>query len=255
MAKLVTLVSASRSSEELFWSFSPLGLSIRRLTSTLGALGTINEFDLNVIYRSHIHFSNAKGLPTAYNSSINESLSLRYATEITDEILVFIHDDVWIDDANIGQHLVDGLNEFDVIGVVGSIDRLPGQASWAFLPGIAESNSLDLAFSPNSGKVSGTICRGVNPCGEIGFYGPWKQSCELLDGVFLAVRKDTLRRTGLLFDPRFDFHFYDLDFCRTARSLGLRLGTWPISLTHQSDGSHGPNWLLQHSNYVAKWGD
>jgi GT2 family glycosyltransferase len=65
----------------------------------------------------------------------------------------------------------------------------------------------------------------------------------------------TLARTGLRFDPRFDFHFYDLDFCRTARSLGLRLGTWPIAITHQGVGNYGDKWRHLYSEYIAKWGD
>jgi GT2 family glycosyltransferase len=256
MPPLVTLISATRSPQELFWSHSPLGLSMKRLASIGGGFGNIiDEFDLNVIYRSCVHFSNGKGLSEVYNSSIEERLSLTYAPEVTDEILVFVHDDVWLDDANIGQHLVDGLKEFDVVGVAGSVQRLPGQASWAFLPGIERSSSLEFAFRPNLGSVSGMICQDVEPCGKVGFYGPWRQECELLDGVFLAVRKETLSRTGLRFDSVFGFHFYDLDFCRTARTLGLRLGTWPISITHQSEGSHGEDWLSSYNAYIAKWGD
>ena len=39
------------------------------------------------------------------------------------------------------------------------------------------------------------------------------------------------------FDPAFDFHFYDLGpLCQTAREKGLRLGTWHISITHNSGG-------------------
>jgi GT2 family glycosyltransferase len=255
MPTLITLISATRSSEELFWSYSPLGLSIKRLASIGGGFGDIDEFDLNVIYRSCVHFDNSKGLSEVYNSSIEERFSRRYVPEVTDEILVFVHDDVWVDDANIGQHLVDGLKEFDVVGVVGSVQRLPGQASWAFLPGMERSAGLGLVFRPNLGNVSGMISQAVEPCGKVGFYGLWRQQCELLDGVFLAVRKETLLRTGLRFDSVFDFHFYDLDFCRTARSLGLRLGTWPISITHQSEGSHGEDWLNCYSRYIAKWGD
>jgi GT2 family glycosyltransferase len=58
----------------------------------------------------------------------------------------------------------------------------------------------------------------------------------------------------VLFDEQFDFHFYDMDFCRTARRAGLSLGTWPISVTHQSSGSFGnPSWSTAHSQYWKKW--
>jgi GT2 family glycosyltransferase len=80
--------------------------------------------------------------------------------------------------------------------------------------------------------------------------------CELLDGVFLAARKSALTAKGVLFDPRFDFHFYDMDFCRSARQRGLRLGTWPIGLTHQSGGAFGTEkWNDKYQAYLKKWGD
>jgi GT2 family glycosyltransferase len=62
-------------------------------------------------------------------------------------------------------------------------------------------------------------------------------ACEILDDVLLAIRKSVLMEHDLRFDMRFDFHFYDLDFCREARESGLTLGTWPIAITHQSGGA------------------
>jgi hypothetical protein len=76
-----------------------------------------------------------------------------------------------------------------------------------------------------------------------------------LDGVFLAARKSTLMEKNCLFDPRFDFNFYDMDFCRTARQKGLTLGTWPICLTHQSAGQFdSARWHKSLRLYLDKWG-
>ena len=76
-----------------------------------------------------------------------------------------------------------------------------------------------------------------------------------LDGVLLAARAGTLQREAIGFDEDFDFHFYDLDFCRCARALGLRLGTWPIRITHRSGGGYGsPAWREGYRKYIAKWG-
>ena len=84
--------------------------------------------------------------------------------------------------------------------------------------------------------------------------GPTPAACELLDGLFLAARRPVLRANNVLFDPAFDFHFYDLDFCRTARAKGLRLGTWPIALTHQSNPLYGnPQWSELFLQYCEKW--
>ena len=105
-------------------------------------------------------------------------------------------------------------------------------------------------------QLSGAVAHGKMPFGGIQVYGAAPAECELLDGVLLAARKSVLAGRGVSFDPRFDFHFYDLDFCRTARGRGLRLGTWPICLTHQSGGAFGTeSWKQGYQKYLEKWGD
>ena len=93
--------------------------------------------------------------------------------------------------------------------------------------------------------------------GRVDWFGPFGP-CEILDGVLFAVRR---ARTAM-FDPQFDFHFYDLDFCRAARSMGLILGTWPISLTHAGKpasmveagiGLYDDQWKRNRARYLAKW--
>jgi hypothetical protein len=56
------------------------------------------------------------------------------------------------------------------------------------------------------------------------------------------------------FDPRFTFHFYDMDFCRSCERAGLSMGTWPIAITHRSTGAFGsPAWQAGYAEYLAKW--
>jgi GT2 family glycosyltransferase len=87
------------------------------------------------------------------------------------------------------------------------------------------------------------------------YFGPSGMACELLDGVFLAARKSTLLSKELRFDQRFRFHFYDLDFCRSARQKGLALGTAAIALTHQSYGGFtSAGWHQGLAQYLQKWG-
>ena len=124
----------------------------------------------------------------------------------------------------------------------------PRQAGWAF---------LDASFRPIPGEhASGAVAHGRNPFGPVSYFGPTPAACELLDGVFIAAQAGRLREAGVRFDPRFRFHFYDIDFCRTARAAGLRVGTWPISLVHQSEGGFDtPDWHATYADYLAKWGD
>ena len=72
--------------------------------------------------------------------------------------------------------------------------------------------------------------------------------------MFLAAQAGALQQAGVAFDPSLLFHFYDLDFCRCARAAGLRLGVWPLPLTHASAGAAGsPSWQHSCSRYVDKW--
>jgi GT2 family glycosyltransferase len=59
-----------------------------------------------------------------------------------------------------------------------------------------------------------------SPFGEVVHFGASPADCELLDGVFLAARRSTLVAQGVCFDPQFDFRFYDMDLCRSARKEG-----------------------------------
>jgi len=65
-----------------------------------------------------------------------------------------------------------------------------------------------------------------------------------------------LQLAGVRLDPNFSFHFYDLDFCRSAEAAGLRIGTWPIAITHASGGAslQSPAWAESVERYLHKWG-
>lgn len=223
---MIEIIAATRLTEKDFWSRSALGISLRRLA-----------LDTRMIAR--IAYSNRRGLPEIYNE--------RIAAADAESVLVFIHDDVWIDDFFFGDRILDGLQAFDVIGVAGNRRRIRDQPAWAF---------VDTRFTwDERANLSGCVAHGQHPFGKISYFGLVPCECELLDGVFLAAAKSVLANKGVAFDPRFDFHFYDMDFNRSARQRGLRLGTWPICLTHQSGGAFGPeNWSVKYRAYLEKWG-
>ena len=153
-------------------------------------------------------------------------------------IIVFIHDDVFVHDWNLAARLERALDVFDVVGVVGATGVPYGQPGWWY--------ALDAEARPRRNDAvsrSGSINHFDPVFVRPDFYGPVPMACDLLDGVFLAVRAEILRASGVRFDPQFTFHCYDTDFCYTARAQGLRLGTWPIALTHGSAGSFGSSWI------------
>ena len=217
---LVEVVAATRLSEAAF-AASALGQSLKRLGDTVAA---------------RIAFDNARGLPEVYNAAIESANG--------PDCLAFVHDDVWLDEEHFAERIAEGLDAFDVIGVAGNRRVFPGQTSWLLVDG--RWDGLE--------HLSGRAGHGQEAHGEVSEFGPVPAPCRLLDGVFLAACKSTLHSAGVRFDARFRFHYYDLDFCRTASSRGLSLGTWNIALTHQSVGHFaGAEWAAAQQHYLAKW--
>jgi len=223
---MIEVITATRLSEQDFWNTSALGISLKRI-------GYGNNLVLGAA------FNNKRGLSSLYNDYIT--------ADTGNDIIVFIHDDVWIDDCFFVDRIVEGLKSYDVIGVAGNQRTVPFQMGWGYI-----DNKFTIDDRAN---LSGLIAHGQQPLGQISSFGVVPAACELLDGLFLAANKTALKKSGVLFDPQFNFHFYDLDFCRTARQHGLRLGTWPICLTHQSSGAFGSEeWQKTYRAYIKKWG-
>jgi GT2 family glycosyltransferase len=183
---------------------------------------------------------NRVGLPQLYNQAIREAAA-------RPAVLIFIHDDVHLCDFFWAMHVLAGLRSFDVIGLAGSKHRAPRQPSWYY---------IDERFTPEAPEnMSGIVAHGNGfPPANVSCYGAPRQQVKLLDGLFLAVQSQTLLANRLEFDERFDFHFYDMDFCRQAEARNLRLGTWTISVVHESGGNLGsPEWRSGYARYLEKW--
>jgi hypothetical protein len=86
--------------------------------------------------------SNTQGLSQVYNQAIEESLS-------SPALLVFVHDDVLITDFFWGSRVRNGLQLFDVVGVVGNKRRVPNQPGWIM---VDMQGTLD-SFSNLSGSI------------------------------------------------------------------------------------------------------
>ena len=185
---------------------------------------------------------NKKGLPCIYNQAIE-------AAKSDPAILVFVHDDVHLCDFFWAERIEYALSHFQIIGVVGNKRRVPMQPSWYYL----DTNGTEDARENFSGKVGhGTAF----PPLSLNDYGPTCEEVKLLDGLLLICHSSTLINNDLRFDERFDFHFYDLDFCRQAELKGLKMGTWSISVIHESRGNLGPQgWWKAYKKYFEKWGE
>lgn len=218
----VVLVSATRASASDFATHTLLGASLQRLA-----------FEPRL--RAVVAFDNRAGLPAVYNAGLAQCAD--------DDLVVFVHDDVALDDYHVVDRLTEGLQAFDVLGIAGNRRRLPRQSGWGFVD--------ELGTWDDPQHLSGTVAHGT--AGRVTRFGPAPAPCELLDGLLLAAQAGRLRRAQVAFDPRFQFHLYDLDFCRTARAAGLTLGTWPLAVTHASAGNFGPAWRAALPLYLNKW--
>ncbi len=202
---------------------------------------TVRAFIESSPVEVRLYSENQKGLCEIYNDAIDSSIE-------EDVILVFAHDDVLISDFFWTEKVRSGLKTFDLVGVVGNQRRLPKQPGWIM---VDTQGNLD-----ERQYLSGSMGQGHSfPPERLDVFGPTGLECKLLDGVFLAISTPTLRSSKLRFDNRFQFHFYDLDFCRSAELLNLKMGTIALSLVHQSLGKLDQQWVTAYQNYLAKWGE
>jgi tetratricopeptide (TPR) repeat protein len=229
----IRFVCATRKSSEEFFASAPLGRS----------LNLYRTFPRDHRIELRLFKENREGLSTVYNTAIEEARD-------KPAILVFIHDDVFLNDFYWAKHLLEGLERFEIVGLAGNRCRAPHQASWMYL------NDQFVRDRPEN--LSGVLGhgKGFPELIELSDYGDPGHEVKLLDGVILAVRSTTLLQHDLRFDPRFRFHFYDMDFCRQAEQRGIRMGTWALSLIHASAGRLGVSeWRRAYKEYLAKYGE
>jgi len=219
---MLIIITATRKSRAEF-DEGPLGQSLRRIT-----------FDklVNLFVRTE----NSRGLPAVYNEFITE--------QYREHELVFIHDDVWLDDIFFTWRVREGLEAFDVIGLAGNRILRPDSPTWC-----VKDNTMQFDME----NLSGVVCHGASPFGKPEVFGQAPARVQLLDGLMIAARACRLLDAGVRFDERFDFHFYDLDFSRQANAAGLTVGVWPISITHVSRGSLSDSWRRGLGIYRSKW--
>jgi len=221
---MLIFVTATGKSQSEFEE-TPTGKSLKRIS-----------FDKSI--RVHVSAENRRGLPFVYNQVITEQFREYKA--------VFVHDDVWFDDIFIAYTILNGLEQFDVVGVAGNRRLIPDASAWH-----VKDNKMQYDWE----NLSGLVCHGPGPFGEPSVFGNMPARVQLLDGLLLGARVSSLLDAGVRFDERFDFHFYDLDFSRQANAAGLTVGTWPISITHVSRGTGlgSEGWMRGLELYRGKW--
>jgi Glycosyltransferase like family len=192
---------------------------------TLDKLGC----DYDVVYE------NQEGLPKVYNRFISE--------ENKDKKLIFVHDDVIVEDLFIFDKLNLAFEKFDIVGLAGATKcDLNAQAMAWHLMAPRESYVGEVAHSKSG--INWTTVFGQTPARAL-----------VIDGLFIAVDVAKLLETGTRFDEDFSFHHYDISFCLQANKNKLKLGVYPIRVVHfgLGDSMNTPEWSASAKTFKDKY--
>jgi predicted RNA-binding protein len=190
---------------------------------------------LNLTSQTHVVYNNSIGLTKVYNSFIKDEKN-------KNNFLVFLHDDILLEDVFILEKLSAGFELFDIIGLAGTkkCDLSRSSCAWHLLSEPKEfvgevSHSKDKMFWTNS-------------------YGPTPSRALLIDGLFMAVNVPKLLETSTFFDEDFDFHHYDISFCLNANKNKLKIGVFPIKLVHYGlgDSMLTDDWKKSNEKFKVK---
>lgn len=220
----IRFVVATKKNKDHFFDDTLLGRSLRLYEG---------------IYELDLYDCNNRGLPEVYNKSIVKS-------QFDPAILVFAHDDVYLMNFWWSVQVREALGSFDIVGVAGNQRRLPHQPTW-----LHSDMNLTIDYEYISGCVA--IGNEFSLPIRLSNAGPSFREVKLLDGLLLIAQSNTLLNNNLMFDERFMYHFYDMDFCRQAELCGLKLGTWGIPVIHASTGVGDDRWRAGMCSYFEKW--
>jgi tetratricopeptide (TPR) repeat protein len=177
-----------------------------------------------------VRIADAKSLAEGYT---------RGTARATGEIVVFTHDDVEILPADFGDRLLRRLGECDLLGIAGAT-RATGPAwpfaGWPYLHG-------SVIYRDGSGYRVTAYSRTV----------PVAHGIRVIDGVFLAMKREIAVSIGWDAETCDGFHGYDVDFTLRAAQAGLRLAVASdLGVVHRSYGSFDASWEATATKLTAK---
>lgn len=169
--------------------------------------------------------NNKEGLTSVYNRLIDSS---------TQDYIIFVHDDVYIESSSFLEHVINGFKYYDICGLAGgSYLKIDSERMLWHLMTKRESWSGVV----NHYKTPPTYNEAANSPKYPTVFGEIGKPVVLLDGLFLAINLGRIKSKKVRFDENIKgFHHYDLKFCVDSYINGLKLGTIPVSVTHASPG-------------------
>lgn len=200
------------------------------INNTYCAISSVNK-QVDILYI----YENTLPIAKAYNVGISYALSETVYTEI-----VFIHDDVTIEDRRFEHKVGYWLSKYDVIGLAGGDNvKLEKPYLWH----IMSKNRYGTVGHYIDGDWYGTS------------FGVTNKRVTIIDGLFIGIKTNTLReKNNLRFDEDLPgFHHYDIDFSLQANKQKCKIGVVPILVTHNSPGLLSFNKdYIESENYLHR---
>jgi hypothetical protein len=216
--KTVKFVIATRDNRQNFLNKKPFGLFLEKTSLIDDAIIVEN---------------NTEGLPKLYNKFLTE--------EYRNNFIVYVHDDVLIDDLFTLEKIQMAFEQYDIIGLAGAKT--------------CNVNSDICAWHLMSNQV--------NYVGEVAHYskdkrvwttvfGPSDSRALILDGLFIGVNVEKALEKQLKWDENFEFHHYDISFCLRANNLKIKAGVFPLRAVHYGLGDSMLSDEWKKSNQLFK---
>ena len=166
------------------------------------------------------HANNTTGLSEVYNRQLTPDNLIKH------DIVLFVHDDVYIDDVKLKGKLYTAINDlnYDIVGLAGAKSiKISKPCLWHLM-----SKREDWTGAVSHPVDHDKLC--------VTSFGPWPERCLVVDGLFIAVDLERALEMQWKFNTNYQFHHYDLSSCLDANSKKLKIGTYPIYVTHSSPG-------------------
>jgi len=177
------------------------------------------EFHVSVLDKLTFKTQNTDSLSKIYNKVLDKSVS---------DIILFTHDDMWIDDAGFLKKLEIGHNTYNILGLAGGINPIiKAPALWHIMCGGFQGGNLR-GFAGHFVSNNNTT--------SITSFGPTPARVAILDGAFMSVDTAKVREVNWRFNENYTFHHYDISSCIDANKKKLKLGVIPILTFHGSPG-------------------
>lgn len=190
-------------------------------------LDKVNDYDIavnNFDNKSKLLYvyNNTTPICKAYNKIINDVVKTGEY-----ENVIFLHDDVYIEDRHLTEKVDKYLQKYDIVGLAGGTDmKIAKPCLWHIM----------------CKQLFGTVGHYIpDKNSNIHWYGTSFGISDVrvivIDGLFIGVKASVFKDSNLMFDNDLPgFHHYDIKFCIDANTLKFKIGVVPILVTHMSPG-------------------